>query len=134
MNSKAYILFIDDDEEDHLIMFEYFKDLGKEKQIKFTRNGHEALGNLSQVPEGEPLPRLIVIDLNMPVLNGKETLYQLKSNRRFKDIPVVIFSTSENEHEKHKCYSLGAKEYLVKPTTYADGLIIAEKFVKYLEG
>lgn len=133
MNSTAYILFIDDDEEDHLIMFEYFKDLGKEKQIKFIRNGQEALGTLARVPEGEALPKLIVIDLNMPVLNGKETLQQLKSNKRFKDIPVMIFSTSENEHEKRKCYSLGAQEYLVKPTTYADGLTIAEKFVRYLE-
>ncbi len=133
MNSDAYILFVDDDEEDHLIMFEYFKDLGKERQLKFIRNGLAAIQFLEGIPDGDALPSLIVMDLNMPMLNGKETLHQLKNNERFMNIPVVIFSTAEVEYEKRRCLNLGAAAYMVKPTTYADGLSVVQRLVRYLD-
>jgi CheY-like chemotaxis protein len=133
MNKGGQIIFVDDDEEDHLIIFEYFKDFGKDKQIKFIRNGMEALQYLAEIAETDPLPKLIVLDLNMPILNGTQTLLQIKRNKRYKDIPVLIFSTSENENEKRKCLSLGADEYLVKPTTYLDGLKMVERFTRYIE-
>ena len=132
MNDRQ-IIFVDDDEEDHLIMFEYFKDCGKDKQIRFIRNGQEALRYLEDIPESDPLPNLIVLDLNMPILNGTQTLVQIRRNTRFKNIPVVIFSTSENESEKRKCLSLGADDYLVKPTTYLDGLKMVQKFTSYID-
>lgn len=132
MNNNSHILFVDDDEEDHLIVFEYFKDLGNEKRVKFIKYGQEALDYLQGIPEDDKLPRLIVLDLNMPILNGTQTLFRLKRDKRFKDIPVKIFSTSENENEKRKCLSLGADEYLVKPTTYLDGLRMVEKFNQYM--
>jgi len=134
MIHQSHIMFVDDDEEDRLIMAEYFKDHGKEQHIRFITNGQEALNYLDTIPEGEPLPRLIVLDLNMPILNGSQTLFQLKRDKRFKDIPVIIFSTSENENEKRKCLSLGAHEYLVKPASYKEGLKVVEKFVSYLDG
>lgn len=133
MIASSQIIFVDDDEEDHLIMFEYFKDFGKDKHIKFIKNGQEALHYLEEIPDDSPLPKLIVLDLNMPILNGTQTLLQIKKNKRYKDIPVLIFSTSENENEKRKCLSLGADEYLVKPTTYMDGLKMVEKFTSYIE-
>ncbi len=133
MNSDTYILFVDDDEEDHLIMFEYFKELGRERQLKFIRNGLAAIHFLEAIPDGDALPRLIVMDLNMPMLNGKETLHQLKNNKRFLSIPVVIFSTAQVEYERRRCLNLGAEEYMVKPTTYVDGLGVVQKFIKYLD-
>lgn len=133
MNENEHIIFVDDDEEDRLIMLEYFKECGKESQVKFINNGQDALTYLESITENNPLPRLIVLDLNMPLLNGTQTLYELKANKRFKDIPVMIFSTSENENERRKCLKLGADEYLVKPSTYLDGLKIAEKFTGYLD-
>ena len=133
MNNNGHILFVDDDEEDHLIMFEYFKDFGNEQRVKFIKNGQEALDYLEEIPNDSHLPRLIVLDLNMPILNGTQTLFRLKRDKRFKDIPVKIFSTSENENEKRKCLSLGADEYLVKPTTYLEGLRMVEKFNEYMK-
>ena len=130
--TKEHIIFVDDDEEDHLILFEYFRDVGKEKQVKFIKNGQEALRYLNDIPDDAQLPRLIVLDLNMPILNGTQTLLQIKKNARLKNIPVVIFSTSENENEKRKCLSMGANEYLVKPTNYMDGVKLVEKFSSYL--
>ena len=134
MNQNEHIVFVDDDEEDRLIMLDYLKECGKEKQVKFIKNGQDALTYLESIAENAALPRLIVLDLNMPILNGTQTLYELKANRRFKDIPVMIFSTSENENEKRKCLMLGADEYLVKPSTYLDGLKLAERFTRYLDG
>jgi CheY-like chemotaxis protein len=129
---NGHIIFVDDDEEDHLILFEYFRDFGKEKQVKFIKNGQEALRYLDDIADDSLLPRLIVLDLNMPILNGTQTLLQIKKNSRLKNIPVMIFSTSENENEKRKCLSMGANEYLVKPTNYMDGLKLVEKFSSYI--
>ena len=98
-----------------------------------SSNGQQALEYLNAITEDSELPKLIVLDLNMPILNGTQTLMQLKQNIRYRDIPVVIFSTSENENEKRKCMSLGAREYLVKPTTYMDGFRMVEKFTSYIQ-
>lgn len=132
MMAERQILFVDDDEEDHLIMKQYFADLGKARNVIFIRNGSEALKHLAQISDDMLLPCLIVLDLNMPILNGTQTLLEMKRNKRLSQIPVMILSTSENENEKRKCLSLGAKEYLVKPSTYADGLKLVEKLSTYI--
>lgn len=133
MSNRNHIMFVDDDEEDRFIMLEYFRESGNENHIHFITNGQEALDYLESIPEDGNLPRLIVLDLNMPILNGTQTLFQLKRSRRFKDIPVIIFSTSENENEKRKCLSMGADDYLVKPASYNEGLKVVEKFTRFLE-
>jgi CheY-like chemotaxis protein len=132
MNSCQHILVVDDDLEDQLILLEYFKDCGKEQQVKFFKNGLETINYLAEIPLDGTLPKLIVLDLNMPILNGTQTLLQIKRNQRFKNIPVIIFSTSENENEKRKCMSFGAEEYLVKPSTFNDGLRMIKKFTDYM--
>lgn len=132
MTIEPHILFVDDDEEDHLIMLQYFREQHKDQHIRFIKNGRDAIRFLEGVPQESPLPCLIVLDLNMPIMNGTQTLLEMKRNRRFKEIPVIILSTSENENEKRKCLSLGAREYLVKPTTYDEGLRLIEKFTGYL--
>ena len=132
MTIEPHILFVDDDEEDHLIMLHYFREQQKDQHIRFIKNGRDAIRFLEKVPQDSSLPCLIVLDLNMPILNGTQTLLEMKRNKRFKDIPVIILSTSENENEKRKCLSLGAHEYLVKPTTYNEGLKLIEKFTGYL--
>lgn len=127
------IIVVDDDQEDHFILLEYFKDCGKDQYVKFLRNGQEALQYLEKFQsDASQLPKLIVLDLNMPVLNGTQTLIQIKNNRQLKHIPVIIFSTSENENEKRKCLSFGAREYLVKPSTFNEGLRLIEKFTAFI--
>ena len=115
-----------------LVMLEYFRESGKGDCIKFIKNGQEALNYLNDISDDTRLPCLIVLDLNMPILNGTQTLALLKGDPRYRNIPVLIFSTSENENEKRKCLSLGAREYIVKPTTYLDGFEVVEKFTGYL--
>ena len=132
MIDHQHILVVDDDQEDQLILLEYFRDCGKEQQVKFFKNGLEAINYLTEIPSGGALPNLIVLDLNMPILNGTQTLLEIKRNQRLKDIPVIIFSTSENENERRKCISFGAEEYVVKPSTFNEGLNMIRKFTGYI--
>jgi CheY-like chemotaxis protein len=133
MNRKKSILIVDDDTEDHLILQMYLEDLGIERdRMTFAVHGKHALEYLDHTPAHQ-LPGLIVLDLNMPILNGTQTLIKLKEEPRYKNIPVVMFSTSENEHEKRKCLSFGAEEYCIKPVRFEQGEAIAKKINSYLE-
>lgn len=113
MNTKAAILVAEDDIEDRLIMHEAFGNIGHANIIKVMEDGIELLNYLKrETCEGI---RLIVLDLNMPLLNGTEVLRLLKQNSRCKAIPVVIFSTSGSELHKEQCLELGAIDYIIKP-------------------
>jgi CheY-like chemotaxis protein len=133
MSNEDLILVVDDDPEDHLILMEYFKEFNADQRIVFFQNGKEAIEYLEKLDRAIALPRLIILDLNMPILNGSQTLYKIKRDHRLKDIPVIIFSTSENENEKRKCLGFGAVDFLVKPSKYDDGLKMVERFVGYLK-
>ena len=126
------IFVVDDDKEDQLILSDYFDELGLSSNVKFFDNGELTINFLEGNQDDSILPQLIVLDLNMPVLNGTQTLLYLKRDARYKNIPVIIFSTSENEEEKRKCLSFGAVDYLVKPMNYEEGEAIVKRFASYL--
>jgi CheY-like chemotaxis protein len=128
MREKAAILIVDDDQEDHIILKDYFSDLNLQDHLSFVTNGQFALDYLESLLDDQ-LPQLIVLDLNMPILNGTQTLLELKRSTRYKQIQVVIYSTSENEAERRKCLSYGAVDYLMKPVTYDSGM----KMVQYMK-
>jgi CheY-like chemotaxis protein len=131
MNHSIKILVVDDDKEDHMILHEYFCESGIEKNVLFVENGVRAIEYLESAEDAE-LPRLVVLDLNMPLLNGSQTLLQLKQNTRLKNIPVIIYSTSESENEKRKCLSFGAIDYMVKPVTMEEGQRMVDKFKSFI--
>lgn len=131
MSNDIKILVVDDDKEDHLILQEYFSDSGIDKNVRFVENGIKALEYL-EATDDNLLPKLIVLDLNMPLLNGSQTLLQLKQNSRLKNIPVIIYSTSESENEKRKCLGFGAIDYLVKPVTMEEGQRMVDKFKSFI--
>lgn len=126
------ILVVDDDVEDHMIIQEYFEDANFKDSIKFVVNGVEAI-NYLESEKGGVLPKLIILDLNMPIMNGTQTLVNIKRDAELKNIPVIIYSTSENETEKRKTLSLGALDYVVKPSAFDEGLKMVSKFLSYLE-
>ena len=78
------------------------------------------------------MPALIVLDLNMPELDGRQTLKRLKSNNDFKNIPVVIVTTSSNKADIDICTRLGASLYLVKPDSHAEWQHIVKQFIPYI--
>ena len=131
MSNDIRILVVDDDKEDHMILQEYFSESGIEQNVMFVENGLKAIEYL-EISDDADLPKLIVLDLNMPLLNGSQTLLQLKQNSRLKNIPVIIYSTSESENEKRKCLGFGAIDYLVKPVTMEEGQRMVDRFKSFI--
>lgn len=131
MEATSKILLADDDQEDFFIINEAFREIRFGGILEWVQNGEQVLDHLRQTKQ---LPGLIVLDLNMPLLNGTQTLKQLKGDDQFRHIPVVIFSTSINPIEKAECLQAGAYLYATKPNTYQDSLRIAEQFRDYCEG
>ena len=133
MATNYQILVVDDDVEDHLILSEYFDEFGIGDVVRFVTNGKLALDYLEQIENDDHLPRLVIMDLNMPILNGTQTLLQMKRSLRYRYIPVIIFSTSANEGEKRKCLSFGAIDYIVKPASYDEGKVLVQKFSSFID-
>ncbi|HZH67383.1 MAG TPA: response regulator [Flavisolibacter sp.] len=114
---KKQVLWADDDMDDLMLMRHVLKDIGEEFDIKEVHNGREALDYLEVVKQERALPCLIILDMNMPVLNGKETLSLIKKDHSLKDIPVVFFTTSNSELDKMYCRRFGV-EMITKPPRY----------------
>jgi CheY-like chemotaxis protein len=131
MNKFPTILMADDDPEDRMIMSESFDELQLPEAIHFVENGEKVFTYLDNIESDEYLPTLIVLDLNMPRMNGTQALKALKSNPRYKHIPVFIFSTSVNTIEMQECLRIGAVSYIVKPVTYKECLETAQSFYEY---
>lgn len=125
------MLLADDDFEDRFIVGDAFKEIGFLDEVQFVESGEEVFSYLESITDTATLPRLIVLDMNMPRMNGREILAALKSNERYKKIKVMIFSTSINENEKRQCIALGATGYVTKPVKYEDALRIARQFREY---
>jgi CheY-like chemotaxis protein len=115
MTNKT-ILWADDDVDDLLLVKEILLKNNQSYNIVEVRNGKEALNYLSHKTNGE-LPCLIILDINMPVLDGKETLSILKNNTEYQSIPVVVFTTSNSEMDKLFCRKHQV-EMVTKPPQY----------------
>ena len=124
---KKGIMLVDDDPEDREVFSDVYLAQFPGEKLYFAENGEKALKLLENISDDSEELCLIVLDLNMPILNGTQTLRKLKTDDRFKDIPVVIYSTSVNDTEREECYRLGALDYLVKPSTFSDSVEIAKK-------
>ncbi|MBV9960808.1 MAG: response regulator [Parafilimonas sp.] len=121
------ILMIDDDPEDRMLMQDMFAELGAPEVAHYEESGETALSYLDTLSNNE-LPSVIVLDLNMPKLNGTQVLRLLKENEKFKDITVIIYSTSVNHIEKEQTLKLGAHSYVIKPSSYEECLEKARYF------
>lgn len=128
---KRIVLYADDDIDDKNWVKEACKSLNSSLQIEFVESGRSVLDYLKN-SDGVDRPSLIVLDLNMPELDGRQTLKALKSNPAYKDIPVVIVTTSSNSMDKDVCKRLGASLFLIKPNNYIDWQKIVNQFEPYV--
>ena len=126
------ILMVDDDADDRDIIRFSMESINASDTIGFAEDGEQALTILQDDVAASPIPELIVLDLNMPRMNGTETLRSLKQDERFKNIPVIIYSTSINPFEKEKCMELGAHSFITKPISYQESLDIAQAFLRFV--
>jgi CheY-like chemotaxis protein len=117
------ILMADDDEDDRMLTAEALEESRLSNQIYFVENGEEALDYLYrrgryEDPKLSPRPGLILLDLNMPKKDGRETLREIKADPQLRRIPVVVLTTSKAECDVYRSYDLGANTYIAKPVTF----------------
>jgi len=132
MTAYKRIMLAEDDEDDKWIFTEIMKGLAANSNILFDAvdNGLLIIQALENNPE---LPDLVILDQNMPQLNGKETLELIKKNDRFRHIPVVIYSTYNDSRLSKECIDIGATQIVTKPDTYEGFREMIEMLVqKYL--
>ena len=114
-NSKP-ILLVEDDRVDAMTVKRALKDLNVTNLLVHTLNGEEALKHLRAESNGNPC--VILLDLNMPRMNGIELLKIIKADDVLKKIPVVVFTTSQEEQDVVESFKLNAAGYIVKPADY----------------
>lgn len=118
---EIFILIAEDDADDRFLLQTAFEENGFRDRLHFVENGVEVfdfLNNTLKEESAASLPRFILLDLNMPKKDGREVLKELKQNPILKKIPVIVFSTTNNEHEMRRCYELGANSYITKPNSF----------------
>jgi len=112
------ILHVEDDEVDAMVVQRALKKTGSDYQLFQARNGLIALDMLRGVNGYEkllPRPNVILLDLNMPQMNGHEFLNELRSDDELKTVPVYILSTSSDENDIQNAYGMNVAGYLLKP-------------------
>ena len=114
---KNTILWADDDADDLMLMKEILHANNHDVDIVEVHNGKEALAYLEHAHKKSDLPCLIILDINMPVMDGKETLSHIKKSQVYQSIPVVIFTTSNSELDKVFCKTFKV-EMITKPPFY----------------
>lgn len=114
MNNPSVILIGEDDIDDQEILIDIFKDFNESFELQFVTNGEQLIKHLGEM---EALPCLVLLDYNMPELNGEQILKRINMNDRFVDIPKIVWSTSNSNNYRERCIDAGALEYFVKPST-----------------
>lgn len=116
MIERKYIFLVDDDEDDCLLFEDALREISDTTELRTANDGVELMDILeNKIP---PTPDVIFLDLNMPKKNGFECLTQIRKDKKLKDIPVVIFSTSGEEETINRLYEEGANCYVKKPGSF----------------
>jgi len=114
---SATLLLIEDENAHRRLFEKNFARLGfTEYELHFANNGREGLDWLERYYKGQPL--LIILDLNMPLMDGKEMLRAIRQNAQLADLPVIVLTASDEKDEMEVCRDLGIQDYLIKPINF----------------
>lgn len=116
-NDKRFVLCVDDDLDDRMVICEAIKDADPSLDIVQAQNGLEANQFLQQAKATGHFPCLVILDINMPLMDGKEALKEIKKDEILKTLPVVFFSTSSNPRDRSFSTEYGV-EFVTKPANY----------------
>ncbi len=117
MKSSRPIFLVEDDAVDQMLLKRALSSLGIRNRLDIANDGEEALEQLGR-SKGEDRPCLILIDLNMPRMNGFEFLKALRQDESLRMIPVIVLTTSKEQKDVRESYRLGAAGYMAKPVDY----------------
>lgn len=122
VNQSVTILLVEDDPGHARLIEKNLRRSGVSNKIIHLDNGQKAvdflfcLGDYANDPH--PVPLLVLLDINMPILDGLQVLQLIKADERTKRIPVVMLTTTDTPHEISRCYELGCNVYVTKPVEY----------------
>lgn len=125
--ASKFILLGEDDADDREMLTEVFASIDRSFILLFVDNGKEVVSALEKLRDDQ-MPCLIVLDYNMPGLNGAEILKEVGQNERYKDIPKIVWSTSGSDKFRNLCLELGALDYVIKPSSNTE----LEKIARYM--
>ena len=133
---SVLILMADDDEDDRLFTKEAFEENLLLNELRFVSDGVELLDYLKRRNQyanaaDSPRPGLILLDLNMPKMDGREALKEIKSDPSLRAIPVVILTTSKAERDVLQSYDLGVNCFITKPVSFTDFIEVARTLGHY---
>lgn len=128
--TKKKILLADDDADDRSIFEQILLETKEVELLATVENGLEVIDFLKVVADKDHLPDLIILDHNMPRMNGKQTLGYLKSTDRYLHIPVVIYSTYSDNKLTDECAILGASMVASKPAGYDEYKDMINRFLQ----
>ncbi len=128
---KQPILLVEDNPVDLDLTLRAFKTRRLANPVEIARDGEEALAYIEKWRSGDPVPVVILLDLNLPKVNGLEVLEGIKKHPEFKTIPVVVLTTSSESSDVKTSYQLGANSYIVKPVDFDKFIEVAKQIELY---
>ena len=134
MPELANILLVEDNLDDYEATLRSLKKSEIMNPLRWCKSGQDALDYLSASgryagDDSIRLPNLILLDLNMPGIDGRQLLERIKNDDKLRGIPVVILTTSSDSRDVERCYSIGASTYIQKPVSF-DGLTATFRTMK----
>jgi CheY-like chemotaxis protein len=128
LSANYTIFYTDDDSDDQDFFKEIVTEINSNHKIHFQTNGNELIDTLKNPP---PHPHIVFLDLNMPQKNGYDVLKEIRAMESSKDVPVIIFSTSNDDAAIEKTKLLGANLYITKPSSYSEFKKVISSVLSY---
>jgi CheY-like chemotaxis protein len=128
-NNSRLIYIVDDDPDDRQIILDAFVERSPQIDYVFIENADALLDSLYTTTEME-LPALILLDLNMPGMLGLQALKEIRANKQFSQIPIIVLTTSTLHQDRRASYELGASCFLRKPDSFSELVEITDSIVK----
>ena len=131
MNNLPVFLMADDDDDDRMLARDAIVESAAQAGIAFVEDGIELLEYLESA---DPLPKLILLDLNMPRKDGRQALREIKSKAQWKELPIVILTTSSEQKDMEYARNAGAHSFITKPATFGEWIDIMKSLAdEFLE-
>ncbi|WP_100629136.1 response regulator [Algoriphagus formosus] len=138
IDSKVSILMADDDHDDQVLLQEALRENNISNAVCFVENGEELIEFLTKKGKFEGkdcvTPGLILLDLNMPKMDGREALKLVKADPVLKKIPIVVLTTSRADSDVIECYDLGVNSFISKPVNFHDLVEVTREISNYWLG
>jgi CheY-like chemotaxis protein len=133
---RPLILLADDDSDDRLLAQDALSEVGRDCELRTVTDGVELMDYLlhrgAYGDEREsPRPSMILLDLNMPRMDGREALVHIRTHEALRHIPVVVLTTSKSEEDVFASYAMGGNSFITKPVSFAALVELLREFLRY---